>query len=407
MSQLTATFRIVTPIFLGGADPTTQAELRVPSIKGALRFWWRALMWGKVNDIAELRRREADLFGSSDVGQSKVLMRLELLGSPAALKAGDVLGQAGTKAAAYSGQIVGDGARYLGYGLMDAFNGKNSQAGRLMRSCLSGPIEFKLHLHFKVDNDKARQRNEVLSAVKLLGLCGGLGSRSRRGYGSMSLISLKQDAEIVWTAPTNPEAWECELRATLGTLPEVSGMPEWTAFNQGQSKALLLPSAQTSPLELLSRMGRDFVFFRSWGRNGKVLNQDSEKNFKGDHDLMKASVSSRTNHPERIAFGLPHNYGKSADLQVEPAEKEFDRRASSLFFHIHQPAADQPPLGVLLFLPSRFLPAGKDMISVGGQSVPLAHGGTGEFWKPVHDFLQRLRAGTGKEKLNNPRLVHL
>ena len=33
---------IVTPLFLGGADPN-KAELRAPSIKGALRFWWRAL----------------------------------------------------------------------------------------------------------------------------------------------------------------------------------------------------------------------------------------------------------------------------------------------------------------------------------------------------------------------------
>ncbi|HPU57120.1 MAG TPA: type III-B CRISPR module RAMP protein Cmr1, partial [Verrucomicrobiota bacterium] len=47
MKTLTATYRIVTPMFLGGANPESQAELRISSIKGALRFWWRALMWGR------------------------------------------------------------------------------------------------------------------------------------------------------------------------------------------------------------------------------------------------------------------------------------------------------------------------------------------------------------------------
>jgi CRISPR-associated protein Cmr1 len=32
---------VVTPMFLGGAN-NLEAELRVPSIKGMLRFWWRA-----------------------------------------------------------------------------------------------------------------------------------------------------------------------------------------------------------------------------------------------------------------------------------------------------------------------------------------------------------------------------
>jgi len=40
MEKLEVTFRIVTPMFLGGADPNIQAELRPPSIKGAMRYWY-------------------------------------------------------------------------------------------------------------------------------------------------------------------------------------------------------------------------------------------------------------------------------------------------------------------------------------------------------------------------------
>lgn len=41
METLTFTCKIITPMFLAGADGQTP-ELRAASIKGALRFWWRA-----------------------------------------------------------------------------------------------------------------------------------------------------------------------------------------------------------------------------------------------------------------------------------------------------------------------------------------------------------------------------
>ena len=42
MQTITFTCETITPMFLSGADGTTP-ELRAPSIKGALRFWWRAM----------------------------------------------------------------------------------------------------------------------------------------------------------------------------------------------------------------------------------------------------------------------------------------------------------------------------------------------------------------------------
>jgi hypothetical protein len=44
MKTLQATYRIVTPMFIGDAEQKA-TDLRPPSIKGALRFWWRALNW--------------------------------------------------------------------------------------------------------------------------------------------------------------------------------------------------------------------------------------------------------------------------------------------------------------------------------------------------------------------------
>ena len=43
MFELGVRLETVTPLFLGGAEQNGYAELRPPSVKGALRFWHRAL----------------------------------------------------------------------------------------------------------------------------------------------------------------------------------------------------------------------------------------------------------------------------------------------------------------------------------------------------------------------------
>ena len=80
-------------MFLGGASPQELADnIRPPSIKGALRFWWRALNWQRVyrgdsdaqkrSALNDLHQLEAELFGlahdGKTGGQSRLLLRSEL-----------------------------------------------------------------------------------------------------------------------------------------------------------------------------------------------------------------------------------------------------------------------------------------------------------------------------------------
>ncbi|MFN3336662.1 MAG: type III-B CRISPR module RAMP protein Cmr1, partial [Thermomicrobium sp.] len=74
----------LTPLFLGGADPRGQPELRASSFRGALRFWLRALLGGcygaDERALEVIREQEAHTFGTSggrdSAGASKVLVRL-------------------------------------------------------------------------------------------------------------------------------------------------------------------------------------------------------------------------------------------------------------------------------------------------------------------------------------------
>jgi CRISPR-associated protein Cmr1 len=62
MQSIIFTCEIITPIFMSGADGVTP-ELRAPSIKGVLRFWWRAMHAHL--DLETLKKTESDIFGST------------------------------------------------------------------------------------------------------------------------------------------------------------------------------------------------------------------------------------------------------------------------------------------------------------------------------------------------------
>lgn len=67
IEKISSEIETVTPMFLAGADGKT-AELRPASLKGLLRYWWRALE--AESDLSKLHDKEAEIFGSVDRGGS-------------------------------------------------------------------------------------------------------------------------------------------------------------------------------------------------------------------------------------------------------------------------------------------------------------------------------------------------
>ncbi len=383
-TTIEATYRIVTPMFCSGGDPT-KAELRLASFKGALRFWWRSLMWGKVDGVADLHKREAALFGSSEqkVGQSKVRMRIT---------SENLLSQVNTGEVWEKGRLKG--THYLGYGVMEAFSSSKTgkKAGQLTRPMIPGGI-FTVQLRLSpLLNEE--QKQQVQNALIMLGTVGGLGSKSRKGFGSLTLTELTVDGETRELA-TSPAKRIKELTSSLK-----DGQPQWTAWSK-QSRVLLVKSEKASVVELLDQLGREQVYYRSWGNRGKVIDREREENFKEDHDLSKKDhdlikeMKVSIKHPRRIAFGLPHNYGKGDSKAVAPASRDLERRASPLFLHIHQIDEQDSPVGVAVFLPSQFLPE-NEKIRAFGNSVPLDS--SEEFWNPINGYLDRLTGKSGATK---------
>lgn len=367
--SIAATFEIVTPMFLGGADHQA-TRIRETSIKGALAFWWRALNYagfvekaakpdsekpeeerGK-SALALMQEKEQELFGGPN-GQGAFLLKVTQQAATTAHK-GSILYETGT-------QEVGPGARYFGYGLMSAFG---NNAGHLEHSCLLPGNSFCLELFFRQSKFDTLKK-EIIPVLKLFGLLGGLGSRVRRGWGSVSLSKLEGDGVEGWKRPKDIQDYEKELQELAGHTTVIEGKKfPVTAFAKETRIYAGVPSSAV-PLKHLNNVGEAMQKYRSWGfsNNGKIFppkvnKRDSEMNFVDDHDWSKGGLGRPNFVPKRIAFGLPQNYkdnGGVTGKQVETKEKSINRRASVLAIHIHK-TMGQNSFAVLSLFPTKFLP---------------------------------------------------
>lgn len=174
----------ITPMFLSGADQS-KAELRSASIKGLLRWWWRALQ--AESNLEILREKESKIFGSSDEktgGGSSFAIRIAHEG---------VLETSNTDLPKHNITVKSKGKsfpvnvlEYMAYGPCSYDKVKKKNV--IVRKYIS--CGFKLSLHMNIF--KPEFLTEILKAMYVFDLFGGVGSKSRNGFGSF-FISNKDE----------------------------------------------------------------------------------------------------------------------------------------------------------------------------------------------------------------------
>jgi CRISPR-associated protein Cmr1 len=158
MHKITFTCETITPMFLAGADGSTP-ELRAPSIKGALRFWWRALN-GHLS-LGELKEREGEIFGNTD-RRSKVIMRIENFSA---------------------------GRHNLTNAAPTPHN------PRYQKDAFRVGTTFKVHLSMmnevKKEGTVIFSFDDLQNLFLLMATLGGIGGRVRRGFGAFSVTDIQ------------------------------------------------------------------------------------------------------------------------------------------------------------------------------------------------------------------------
>ncbi|MCB9282947.1 MAG: type III-B CRISPR module RAMP protein Cmr1 [Lewinellaceae bacterium] len=313
METITFTCKVITPMFLAGADGKTP-ELRAPSIKGAMRFWWRACN-GHL-PLGDMKRKEQELFGGVGNGgakRSKVTVQV----NPIELKIGQLPG---------NGKDQNPGLYYLWYSIPMNDNRPAIWEGK-----------FSIILS-SFDNSAIL---EAAMTFWLLANLGGVGTRSRRGAGNFQVEQVtsttisKNELRFV---PEDKEPIKSFLEEGLNKIAHKFNF-ERRFDENSQTEFPMLCNAQVavidfkrqSPLTALEKLGQVYQDFRDRKRP--------------DYDEVKNFIQSgeRPAQIKRVEFGLPlsfrfgslsqGNRSKSPRAEIVATSK-IDRSASSLHFRV-------------------------------------------------------------------------
>lgn len=394
MHRITAEFSLNTPLFSSGADKT-KPELRVSEIKAALRFWWRAMNYALyVSDRTRFVDIECQLFGSANAlhGQG-VLVSLIADDKPRKKRHAPEVHEEFKNA---------PGARYLGFGLMEYADSPTADPpkhkAQLSRACIDPGWSFTIRLVWKTEATRAGVHKKkilpdaefefhLLQTLRCFGLFGGLGSRSRRGFGSVTLVKLEVRGASQWTLPADTAALGKAIQTILvgqrQFAPATPEYYEYSAFTlHSRGTVLAIKNAvETTPYQLLDAMGSAFVRYRAWGRFGKILNnEDANQIFKDDHNWFRTGpIRTGFQHPDRVVFGLPYPYSQNVIWGGKDV-----RRASPLFFHVHK-ASPKLHLGLMFDLRSQFLALGTTLTN---PKSPLTQVAVTPDWAMIDELLE-------------------
>lgn len=338
----------LTPAFLAGADQSGPPELRIPSLRGALRHWLRAI------DPAWLAR-ERVLFGDTH-RQGAALIRLAPMKDLQPWSWDQNKRRIDKTFMIGFGKEAKNGVKYLGYTL--------SLRGNEGRQAWPAGTAFTLHISLPdrtvllpahLRDDPRATAGLVLSdqdvralvgAIWALASLGAVGTRARRGFGSLELRgwSWSTGVPVTWTedlvklplvnaqVPTLDDALR-SLEKGRSILRDWLGQPQGDVPHLGERARLAtLPAAQTPgvPRELewaspLQAAGLRLQSFRSGREPDRAEAREHVR-----HMARRGGAVLRRS-PERVVFGLPLTFRFLANpnrempagqFEVNPALKE-------------------------------------------------------------------------------------
>ncbi|NTU73923.1 type III-B CRISPR module RAMP protein Cmr1 [Candidatus Roizmanbacteria bacterium] len=308
MNTITFECEIITPMFLAGADGI-EPDLRPPSIKGAMRFWWRAMHgYLPIDDIKMpddevqkgLRSQETEIFGGGGehARRSSVIIRTT---HPELSRVKTDFPKANISVNAKGKLQSVNLLEYLAYGTYDW--DKQLRKNVFQRPYYSVGEKFEIIVLFSGNSSCQKTISECLY---LMSIIGGIGSRSRNGYGRLKINGINQNiesADFVSFASSLKRGHRCD----------------YTAFSDEMKLYRIKKRTNT---------WNDALF-----------------------ELAKAYRSARTSL-DKPHFGANRQY-ISSPLMIDNVNKSFlERHSKQYFFGIEK--IDTTYIGYLLFLPYRF-----------------------------------------------------
>jgi CRISPR-associated protein Cmr1 len=350
MYRIELSLKTVTPAFIGSADDA-HAEWSAKGVRGQLRWWFRALAGGEFGgDLEKVRAAERNIFGSTD-SQSPLRVIVGQIPADSA-RADRVPGKPldeheiaalanDPKSAARLALRKGktNPIAYLGYGPIEY---RKEKGNVYARTPIAAGTPLGAILQWPSSVEDVLFERALWCWINL----GGVGARSRRGFGSLARDDAGKVAGI--------DELRQGITGRLGDARKHRIAARWTHFTSEARVYVSAAPAFATWERALEAAGAWMIAFRR--RYG--VSTDERPNVRGrDYEWLKSKEAPK-NVPDRAGFGLPLPFGNVKELVVGWGDNGHEgRRASPLLIHVATFGPQQYHL-VLTYIPAQLVPDG-------------------------------------------------
>jgi len=363
------TYQLITPLYGGGvtpAEPDPITIVRPTEIRGHLRFWWRACRGGQYGSLEAIKQAEDALWGTAGTKQG---------GGPSQVQIEVTDYSVGNRNAPFT-----IAPSYAVFPL------------RQTRNTLFDDVSFTLTISFP-----PALQNEVEATFRMWEIFGGIGARTRRGFGALRLISVDKvpGSDLPDSTKEEAKTWmqhQLEQCVVRGRYPP--GLPHLT-----HSTMFRITDSSEDVMDVWDNLIKKLASFRQARKGPRGRSYWPEPEAIRTITGRRYSRHPALNHPckfPRAAFGLPiifhfkySDLGEPEDTTLQGRQEGSQRFASPL---ILRPLVckDNRAVGIALLLEgSRIPPPGgiildfdptttvdTQLTPTEARAIPVLHGQT-------------------------------
>jgi CRISPR-associated protein Cmr1 len=342
--EQTRKYALITPLYGGGVTPTEPDPItivRATEVRGHLRFWWRVMRGWQAERASDLKTREDSIWGKAYEKGDKGLLPDQIVqivvepmseGNP--IEVFQVKNKVKKNGRSTKVSELNQAAEVPGYAAFPLQHTKKELAQvNPPKKIVRNQVKFCLTISYPRD-----KKEEIEAALWAWETFGGIGARTRRGFGALHLLEVEivgedKDKEISQKLPTsgNVEEW---IRDEIHKYIKIDQIETDLQFPHLSSRihlAVIRTSGTPTPAQAWNTLIKKLQDFR-------LQKDEHNRSAWPEADAIRRIVgkSTKNNPPSpqtfpRAAFGLPiifHFTGDDApeDSTLNEADRQSQQR---------------------------------------------------------------------------------
>ncbi len=300
-------YELITPLYGGGVNPNKADPItvvRATEIRGQLRFWWRACRGGQKrfnSDLAAMKKEEDSIWGAAYKKGDPIIPQeqtIQIIVEP--LKQGTAVKPfriEKDKKQNNQSKPVPDIPAYAAFPLQpDQDELKKTEP---YIPDVRNRVSFTLTISFPEN-----KRTDVEAALWAWETFGGIGARTRRGFGALRLLKIDgmNHVDLPYSDIVKVKSW---VEAKVKKFVEPGKPPADVPYLSSSSQFVVTPSSE-SAVQAWKRLIDKLYRFRQDGRPGRSNWPEAEaiRMLTTRRDSRYEELSHPQKFP-RAAFGLP------------------------------------------------------------------------------------------------------